>query len=488
MEHEVIPPGEIHAPHNWVVADEAARLALVVTEADLGKYCWQRAGESEWFLIGHTPAVWKQHIGPAGADGAPGADGADGAQGPAGVDGASAYEVAVANGFVGTEVEWLDSLVGAQGETGPQGVQGPQGETGPAGADGDAADTAAVIHAATAKATPADADELGLSDSAATWGLKNLTFANLKAWLTGLFVSRSADSTIITPSGQATLTIRGGTDRGNVTLSTGAADGSGVAAGTFGFVHEAATTGSAERRLALVGAATDGATAGHRGGKLSFSTKPNASASLVERMAIDSSGNVGIGGAAPAGVKLYAAGSASQIWEIDSSTGASTAAVIRHKASNRVWVAGVNVADSSGRYVIYDVTAGAERIAVDTSGNVLVTGGGALGYGVGSGGTVTQETSKSTAVTLNKPSGRITMNNASLAAGGTAFFLLNNTAFGLGDLCIAHIYGSSTAGNYEVFAYTNNLNQVGFKVRNISAGALAENVSISFAIIKGATS
>lgn len=29
-----------------------------------------------------------------------------------GVDGASAYEVAIANGFVGTQAEWLDSLVG----------------------------------------------------------------------------------------------------------------------------------------------------------------------------------------------------------------------------------------------------------------------------------------------------------------------------------------------------------------------------------------
>ena len=124
MEHEVIPAGEIHAPHNWVVADEAARLALVVTEADLGKYCWQRSDETEWFLIGHTPAVWKQHIGPAGADGA---------QGPAGADGDSAYEVAVANGCVGTEVEWLDSLVGAQGVQGLPGDTGPAGATGPAG-------------------------------------------------------------------------------------------------------------------------------------------------------------------------------------------------------------------------------------------------------------------------------------------------------------------------------------------------------------------
>lgn len=47
--------------------------------------------------------------------------------------------------------------------------------------------TAAHIHAATSKAAPVDADELGLSDSAASWGLKKLTFANLKAVLLAYF-------------------------------------------------------------------------------------------------------------------------------------------------------------------------------------------------------------------------------------------------------------------------------------------------------------
>lgn len=49
------------------------------------------------------------------------------------VVGKSAYEVAVDNGYVGTETEWLASLKGAQGIRGPQ---GPQGQTGPAGLDG----------------------------------------------------------------------------------------------------------------------------------------------------------------------------------------------------------------------------------------------------------------------------------------------------------------------------------------------------------------
>lgn len=71
--------------------------------------------------------------------------GGAGSPGPAGEDGASAYEIAVANGFVGTEEEWLASLVGpegpqgatgTQGATGATGPQGPQGETGPQGPQG----------------------------------------------------------------------------------------------------------------------------------------------------------------------------------------------------------------------------------------------------------------------------------------------------------------------------------------------------------------
>jgi hypothetical protein len=53
--------------------------------------------------------------------------------------GESAYEVAVANGFVGTETQWLASLVGpagANGATGPQGPTGPTGPTGPQGPAG----------------------------------------------------------------------------------------------------------------------------------------------------------------------------------------------------------------------------------------------------------------------------------------------------------------------------------------------------------------
>src|SRR5690606_2573830 len=42
-----------------------------------------------------------------------GANGADGVAGQDGVDGLSAYQIAVNNGFSGTEVEWLASLQGS---------------------------------------------------------------------------------------------------------------------------------------------------------------------------------------------------------------------------------------------------------------------------------------------------------------------------------------------------------------------------------------
>lgn len=87
---------------------------------------WRYAGEPAWTNL-VALADLKGDPGEPGAPGAPGADGADGAPGAPGADGAdgapgpegpSAYEVAVANGFVGTEVEWLDSLIGEQGPAG----------------------------------------------------------------------------------------------------------------------------------------------------------------------------------------------------------------------------------------------------------------------------------------------------------------------------------------------------------------------------------
>lgn len=73
-----------------------------------------------------------------------------GLPGPQGAPGDSAYDIAVQNGFTGTEQEWLDSLEGAQGPAGADGIdgepgtageQGIQGEQGLKGDKGDTGDT-----------------------------------------------------------------------------------------------------------------------------------------------------------------------------------------------------------------------------------------------------------------------------------------------------------------------------------------------------------
>ena len=56
-----------------------------------------------------------------GAAGAKGADGLPGAKGVDGKDGKSAYQIAVAQGFAGSEAAWLASLKGEKGDKGDEG-------------------------------------------------------------------------------------------------------------------------------------------------------------------------------------------------------------------------------------------------------------------------------------------------------------------------------------------------------------------------------
>lgn len=56
--------------------------------------------------------------------------GANVSTGGTGIDGKSAYQIAIKHGFVGTEQEWLVSLVGPKGDHGEQGPIGPQGQPG----------------------------------------------------------------------------------------------------------------------------------------------------------------------------------------------------------------------------------------------------------------------------------------------------------------------------------------------------------------------
>lgn len=68
--------------------------------------------------------------GDPGERGLQGEQGIQGEQGLKGDPGISAYEVAVQNGFSGTEAEWLQTLVGSKGEKGDKGDRGEKGDPG----------------------------------------------------------------------------------------------------------------------------------------------------------------------------------------------------------------------------------------------------------------------------------------------------------------------------------------------------------------------
>lgn len=98
-------------------------------------------GENEtWIVFDWETQEYIQteapYRGPQGEKGDPGENGADGAPGK------SAYEVAVDNGYQGTETEWLNSL--KMGPKGDKGDKGDPGEPGKDGVDGEKGDPGAV--------------------------------------------------------------------------------------------------------------------------------------------------------------------------------------------------------------------------------------------------------------------------------------------------------------------------------------------------------
>jgi hypothetical protein len=106
-----------------------------------------------------------------------------------------------------------------------------------------------------------------------------------------------------------------------------------------------------------------------------------------------------------------------------------------------------------------------------------------LGYTAAAQGTVTQLTNKSTAVTLNKSAGQITMNGAQLNATTNVTFTLNNSTVSAKDVVVLSVASGATAGAYNCWVSGKGIGTVTITVRNISGGNLSEAVVINFAVI-----
>jgi hypothetical protein len=109
-----------------------------------------------------------------------------------------------------------------------------------------------------------------------------------------------------------------------------------------------------------------------------------------------------------------------------------------------------------------------------------------IGYAASAQGTVTQATSKSTAVTLNTSAGQITMNNAALASVTNVTFTLNNSLISAKDVLILNVGAGATAGAYNCWVSGLSAGAATITLRNISGGSLSEAVVINFSVIHSA--
>jgi hypothetical protein len=114
-----------------------------------------------------------------------------------------------------------------------------------------------------------------------------------------------------------------------------------------------------------------------------------------------------------------------------------------------------------------------------------------LGYTAAAQGTVTQATSKSTGVTLNKSAGQITMNAAALAGSTAVSFILTNSLISANDTMIVNVSSNTTgsaAGAYTTYVSYLVSGSALITLRNLTAStSYSEAVIINFAILHGAS-
>jgi hypothetical protein len=142
--------------------------------------------------------------------------------------------------------------------------------------------------------------------------------------------------------------------------------------------------------------------------------------------------------------------------------------------------------DATGTYQFqFTTTDGGTTVTVyDLNRPLLGSAGSAVGYSTGTGGTVTQATSKSTGVTLNKRCGQITTNNAALSAAAEVSFTFTNSTIAATDVVVTAISSGATAGAYNTHVDAIAAGSCRISITNFSAGPLSEAIVLNFAVIK----
>lgn len=148
---------------------------------------------------------------------------------------------------------------------------------------------------------------------------------------------------------------------------------------------------------------------------------------------------------------------------------------------------GIAIYTSGATGLFFGTNGNANHLVIDSTGNVTKnTATGLLGYGTGAGGTVTQATSRNTGVTINKPTGAITLFTAAGVAAWNSFVVTNSTV-GLKDTVLVSVQTSGATNVYQTVVANVQVGSFAIYFQSIS-GTASDTPVFNFVVIKGATS
>jgi hypothetical protein len=218
----------------------------------------------------------------------------------------------------------------------------------------------------------------------------------------------------------------------------------------------------------------------------------------AEAMRISSAANVGIGTTSP-GARLELTTDTGnrgiRIYRVFGGNGAGYEGILfalNNTASTQIDYAGITVNSTIATagseagalsFRTYGSGALSDRMRIDSTGNVLVISTGGLGYGTGSGGAVTQATSRTTGVTLNKTNGAITLVSAAGLATFQSFTVTNST---VAATDVVYVTQKSGTDLYQIFVTATAAGS--FRISYATTGGVTvEQPVFNFAVIKGVT-
>jgi len=140
----------------------------------------------------------------------------------------------------------------------------------------------------------------------------------------------------------------------------------------------------------------------------------------------------------------------------------------------------ISACTSTGMVLTTPVIGAATGTSLTATGTIVSTGTAGVGYATGAGGTITQATSRTTGVTLNKTTGAITLFSAAGSATAATFTVTNSTVAAT-DVIILNQKSGTDLYDLMVTAVAAGSFNITFRT---TGGTTTETPVFNFAVIK----